>query len=97
MEKPSNQNQQLADYIKKNISKGYTIESLKYSLMQQGYSRTSVEKAMQIANKQMAENAPKMSEKPIIKYEVISDEDMAKKVAEQDNKGFFRRIFDWFK
>jgi len=98
METPSNQNQQLADYIKKNASKGYTMESLKYSLMQQGYSRTSVEKAVQIATKQMASTAPKMSEKPVIKYEVVNDEDMAAKVAAQDaSQGFFKKILSWFK
>ena len=93
------QNQQLADHIKRNISKGYTIESLKYSLMAQGYSRTSIEKAIEIANKQMAENAPKMVEKPVIRYQTIDDEEMAAKMAAQDGegKGFFGRMFGWFK
>ena len=31
--------EQLADYIKKNIVKGYNQDTLKYSLMSQGYSR----------------------------------------------------------
>ena len=92
------QNQQLADHIKRNLSKGYTIESLRYSLMQQGYSRTSVEKAIQIANKQMAETAPKMVEKPVIRYQTVDDEDMAAKVANQDeSQGFFKKLFGWFK
>jgi hypothetical protein len=65
--------------------------------MQQGYSRTSVEKAMQLANKQMAANAPKMAEKPVIKYEVIDEEELKKKVAAQNNEGFFKRILSWFK
>jgi SOS response regulatory protein OraA/RecX len=91
------QNQQLADHIKRNLSKGYTIESLKYSLMQQGYSRTSIEKALQIANKQLAETAPKMVEKPVIKYQTIDDEEMAAKVAAQSEGGFFKRMFGWFK
>lgn len=94
---PINQNQQLADYIKKNISKGYTIESLKYSLMQQGYSRTSVEKGMELATKQMAINAPKMVEKPIITYRAIDEEELKQKIAENEGKGFFKKLFSWGK
>jgi SOS response regulatory protein OraA/RecX len=98
MPNPVNQSQQLADYIKKNITKGYTLDSLKYSLMKQGYSRTCVEKAIEIANAQLASQAPKMIEKPAIKYEVVNDEDMAAKVAAQDaSQGFFKRVFGWFK
>jgi len=94
MTNPVNTNQQLADHIKKNLQKGYTIDSLRFSLMQQGYSRTSVEKAIEIANHQLASTAPKMEEKPVIKYELIDDEEMKKKVAEQDGKkGWFRRFF----
>jgi len=95
MSNPVNQNQQLADYIKKNISKGYTQDSLKYSLMKQGYSRTSVEKAMELANKQLASNAPRMVEKPTKKYETIDEDELAGKVAAQDaaSRGFFGRIW----
>ena len=91
------QNQQIADYIKKNLSKGYTPDALKYSLLKQGYSRTSVEKAIEIANQQLAESAPKMEEKPVVKWEVLNNEDMAAKVASQNNPGFFSRIANWFK
>ena len=95
MANPVNTNQQLADHIKKNLSKGYTIDSLRYSLMQQGYSRTSVEKSIEIANKQLASEAPKVQEKPVIKYEILDEDEMAKKVAEQDaaGKGFFSKIW----
>jgi hypothetical protein len=94
-----NTNQQLADYVKKNLAKGYTLDSLRFSLVKQGYSRTSVEKAIEIANKQLASTAPKMEEKPVIKYEVIDEEEMKRKVAEQDSsgKGFFGKLFGKFK
>jgi SOS response regulatory protein OraA/RecX len=91
------QNQQLADHIKRNLAKGYTIESLKYSLLQQGYSRTSIEKSIEIANKQMAQEAPKMVEKPVIKFQTIDDSEMAQKVASQEEGGFFKKLFGWFK
>ena len=82
--------EQLADYIKKNLSKGYTLDSLKYSLMDQGYSRISVEKAIEIANKQLAEKIPPMKEKPQISYKVIKDEIIAKK---SEKKSFWQKLF----
>jgi SOS response regulatory protein OraA/RecX len=95
MPNPVNTNQQLADHIKKNLTKGYTMDSLRFSLLQQGYSRTSIEKAIEIANRQLAESAPKMVEKPSIKYEVLNEDELAAKIAAQDNanKGFFGRVF----
>ena len=66
--------QQLADYIKRNLAKGYTLESLKWALINQGYSRVSVEKAIETANQQLADSAPKMEEKPVITYEIIEVE-----------------------
>ena len=95
MANSESQNQQLADYIKKNLSKGYTPDALRYSLVKQGYSRTSVEKAMEIANRQLAAQAPKMIQKPTVRFETIDDQDIAARVAAQDNagKGFWRRLF----
>ena len=88
------QNQQLAEYIRKNLAKGYTIDSLRYALIGQGYSRTSVEKAIETANKQLASTAPRMQEKPVITY-TYDDEDMKKKVAEQDSakQGLFKKLW----
>ncbi len=93
------QNQQLAEYVKKNLSKGYTLDSLKYSLMKQGYSRTSVEKAIETANKQLASQAPKMVEKPIVRFENVDEAELRKKMEAQDRagKGFFGTIAGWFK
>jgi hypothetical protein len=80
--------QQLADYIKKNIAKGYTIESLRTALENQEYSRVSIDNAIILANKQLAAAAPKMQEKPVIKYEVISPEN-------KDKKSFWQKLKSW--
>ncbi|OYT36667.1 hypothetical protein B6U91_00710 [Candidatus Pacearchaeota archaeon ex4484_71] len=64
---------QLVDYFKKNLKKGYTTESLKFALERQGYSRTSIEQAIEQANKELAKQAPEFKEKPIIKYEIIDE------------------------
>ena len=62
---------QLVNYFKKNLSKGYTPDSLKYALINQGYSRAVVERAIEQAHRELAEKAPIFKEKPKIKYEIF--------------------------
>ncbi|MBD3252445.1 hypothetical protein GF386_01815 [Candidatus Pacearchaeota archaeon] len=84
---------QLANYFKKNLTKGYTAESLKVSLLNQGYSRISVENAFNLANQQLAEAAPVMKEKPQIVYKIYDDKGVVKE--EKKKKGFFKRFFNF--
>lgn len=86
MYEPKNYVQQLADYIKKNLAKGYTIDSLRFSLKEQGYSRISIENAIELANKQLAAEAPPMKEKPQIIYKVVEP-------AEPVKKSFWKWLF----
>ena len=65
----------IIDYFKKNLAKGYTSDSLKWALVDQGYSRVIVEVALEQANKELAEKAPILKEKPVIKYEIIDEYD----------------------
>ena len=81
--------QQLADYIKKNLSKGYTLDSLKFALQNQGYSRSSIDRAIELANEQLAKLAPKMIEKPVIKIERIPVE----QEQEKPKKSWWRKLF----
>ena len=78
--------QQLANYIKKNLVKGYTLESLKISLLNQGYSRIAINNAVDLANSQLAAQAPSVREKPEITYKVIPEN--------FEKKGFFKRLFE---
>jgi len=64
---------QLVDYFKKNLSKGYTVDSLKFALFNQGYSRVIVEQALEQANKDLAQKAPQLREKPQIKYSIYDE------------------------
>ena len=64
---------QLVEYFKKNLIKGYTADSLKFALLNQGYSRASVDSAITEANKEIAKDAPKLREKPVIKYELFDE------------------------
>ena len=78
----------LINYFKKNLAKGYTSDSLRFALMDQGYSKTSVEAALEQANKELAEKAPVLKEKPKIKYEIIDEYDKPITI----KKSFFKRI-----
>lgn len=79
---------QIADYIKNNLSKGYTVDSLKWALINQGYSRSLITKAIEIVNKEMAAKAPKLVEKPTINYEVYDGEDGL-----VSKKSWWKRLF----
>ena len=70
-----NLHQQLTNYIKKNIVKGYTPETLKYALISQGYSKSAIEKAMVQANQEMADTVPEMNEKPRITHKILTDKE----------------------
>ncbi len=65
----------IVDYFKRNLTKGYTSDSLKWALIKQGYSRAIVEMALEQANKELAEKAPILKDKPVIKYEIIDEHD----------------------
>lgn len=72
MRRPENKNQ-LTEYFKKNLAKNYTEDSLKFALQNQGYSRTAIEQALTQAHKEIAEKAPVLKEKPVIKYELFDE------------------------
>jgi len=55
------------------MKKGYTIESLRWALVNQGYSRTSVERAIEEFNREMAKQAPELKDKPVIRYQIIDE------------------------
>jgi len=79
--------QQLADYIKRNLAKGYTLDSLRIALENQEYSKLSIDQAIDLAHKQLAAEAPKMQEKPIIKYET--------EPPIEEKKSFWQKIKSW--
>ena len=85
MKKDKNYLQDLSEYIKKNLKKGYTKESLKWALINQGHSRIEVEKALRLADSSLASQAPILKTKPEIKMEVFQ--------VEPENKSWFSRLF----
>ena len=90
--------QDIADYIKKNLKKGYTLDSLRFSLISQGYSKISVENAIDLVNKQMAKEIPQIKERPEIIYKVVTENGELKdkspnEIASTNKKGFFNKLF----
>ena len=81
----------LREYIKKNLKKGYTQDSLKWALINQGYSRTAVEGAIEEVNKELAMQAPILKEKPVIKYEILDEHDNPITI----KKSFWKRLFGY--
>ncbi len=71
---------QLIEYFKKNLSKDYTADTLKFALVTQGYSRVVVDQALEQANKELSEKAPVLREKPVIKYELYDEQNRKIKV-----------------
>jgi len=86
--------EQLTEHIKNNLVKGYNQDTLRFSLISQGYSKISVERALENANKQIAETVPEMKEKPQITYKKVIDRNQAMEISTPiKKKGFFGRVF----
>lgn len=83
----------LIRYIKKNLSKGYTLESLKWALIEQGYSRSEVDRAIKLVHEELAKNAPKLKDKPKI---TVTRESIYPAIPIEEKKGFWIKIKEIF-
>ena len=77
------------EYFKKNLKKGYTEESLRWALVNQGYSRTLIDSALERTHKELAEEAPILKEKPTIKYEILDENNKPVEI----KRPWWKRIF----
>lgn len=68
----------LTQYVKNNLRKGYTLESLKWALIGQGHSRMEVAKAIERVETELSQEAPVLQTKPEIVYETIPEEETKK-------------------
>ena len=76
----------LVNYINKNLKKGYTKESLRWALIDQGYSRMDVDNAMKRVDRDLADKAPILKTKPEIEYKIVP-------LKEEPKKSFWKRLF----
>ena len=77
----------LSKYVEKNLSKGYTIDAIEWSLIGQGHSRTAVNKAIILVHQNMALKMSKI-EVPVKKEKIIVSES-----AKPRKKGFLAKLF----
>lgn len=76
IKKDANYLQNLIDYAKRNIKKGYAIDSLRWALINQGHSRIEVDKALAAAqseaSREMVASRPKseLSPAPAVSIDV---------------------------
>ena len=80
----------LTEYLKKNLAKGYNLESLKWALIKQGYSRPVVERAIEDTKKESPKKTPENKEMPKIRHEFIGEDNKPIK----SKKPFWKRILD---
>jgi hypothetical protein len=84
---------EITTYIKKNLRKGYTKESLRWALLNQGYSKIEVEKALKKVDIELAKKAPILQTKPEINYEVIEPEEYSTRIT-IGRKPLWKKLFD---
>ena len=80
----------LVDQAKKNISKGYDQETLKWALIEQGHSKSEVKAILEMANAELEKEKPKSVEKkevPKIKHEIYGSDNKPIRLP------FFKRVF----
>lgn len=82
----------LVDHLKKTLSKGYKEESLRWALISQGYSDVVINRAMEEAKKELAEEEKSKleKEKPKITYKLYDEKN---KLVRSNKKSFFRKLF----
>jgi hypothetical protein len=83
----------LIDYIKKNLKKGYPLESLKWALINQGHSNHQVEKSIKKAKEELAKNAPVLKTKPVIKREIFDHKNQRIVLHKSKKKSLFKKFF----
>jgi hypothetical protein len=75
----------IVNYIEKNMKKGYSMDSLRWALVNQKYSKIEIDKAIKI----IEARTPKREEPKIVPIQEIKQES----IVIPQKKGFFARLF----
>ena len=81
-------------YLKTNLKKGYTEDSLKWALIKQGHSRTEVSRILEKVKKEISEQKEKDRERPTIKYELYDQNNNPVNVGK---RSMWQRFLDWIR
>lgn len=82
----------IVEYLEKNLEKGYKIEGLKWALINQKYSKSDIDKAVDIISARTAKVGKEQKEKEVqqaVSVEVIKPLDV--------DKTFFKKLIGKFK
>ena len=79
----------LVEYVKKHLTKNYSQDSLRWALIEQGYSRSAVDNAIKQVNKEIEDRAS-IKEKPVISHQIIDENDNPVII----KKPWWKRIFE---
>jgi hypothetical protein len=80
----------LVRYIESNLGSGYREDQLRFLLINQGYSRSAVEKAFRIVKQKGPVVVPQVKKAEAPKVEAVHDD------LPQPKKGFFAKLFSMF-
>jgi hypothetical protein len=76
----------LVRYTQRNLSRRYTVDQIRLTLIQQGYSRAAVDKAIKIAHESMPKAPAEVKLAP--KIELVEPEPVPAR-----KRNFFQKIF----
>lgn len=79
--------EEIAEYLRKNAKKGYTLESLKWALVRQGHARAEVEKVIKKVEAEMARESSAPQVKPQVTLEPAAVQPV------EEKKSFWKRMF----
>ncbi len=80
----------MIDYIQRNLKKGYKIDQLRWALVNQGHSRTEIDRAMKYVTDMIEAQKAKKAEEDKAKPEVVVEPVV------EEKKGAWGRFKDWF-
>ena len=76
-------------YIEKNMSRGYNLDQMRFTLLQHGYSRAAIDRGIRV----YMQNHPVKVEMPKVEEVVVAP--VVEPVVEE-KKGLFSRMFGFF-
>ncbi|HTZ41917.1 MAG TPA: hypothetical protein VMC07_01775 [Candidatus Omnitrophota bacterium] len=89
---PEGYRRDFVDHLKRTLSKGYKEDILRIALINQGYADVIIDRAMEQAKKELAdeESARDVKEKPEIKVEIFDEKN---RLVNPLKKSFWKRLF----
>ena len=84
----------LIEYLKKNLEKGYNLETLKWALINQGYSKINIERAVKFVSEIEEAKKPKSINEP--KKTAEEALQALNNIPKIQKRSFWKKIKDFF-